>query len=713
MSKHRPSVAVGRKKTWIGFCATLFCATYLLIPSGYASADFYVSSAANAEGDGSQEKPFASLEEARDAIRRLKSEGSFPENGVVVKLAEGTYRLDHSLELDESDSGIGENAPVTYQGSGPGVTVLSGGIVLEAGDFKPVTEEAILQKIPEAARSKVLQAELRVSGAGHYGDVPLSGHGMEFLENTTDYRSGLPAVEVFFDGRTLPVARWPNEGYVQIQEVVEIGSIPRLWQEDMIGKKTSFLGESGYVEPKDRENPAKGFAFKIDEDRVARWRTAKDAMLFGYWYHNWSDQTVQLAGVDENGVLRSVQPSAYGIREGQRLYVYNLLEELDAPGEWYLDREAGILYLLPPDEGLKGGRLEISLLAEPFVRMHNASHVILRDIGFSTSRAQGMQIHGGKNNLVTKCTFRQLAANAVTIRGGSLHAVVECVIDATGAGGIILSGGDRKNLVGVGHRAENNTITNFSRLVKTYSPAIDITGVGNAAIANRISDGPHVGIRFAGNNHLIEGNDISRVCLEADDMSAIYAGRDVTARGTIIRDNYIHDLPPPIGFEKPIGCHGVYLDDQFCGTRVEGNVFRNIGGLNVVINGGRDNTVVNNVFIVSPEFAQHVSGIWRFAAIGISDIGMDPRRVGQDGLPPNPDDIPYDTPAYANYPNIAGILSDEPLKPKYNSIEGNLCLGLPLFFYHQFQGTGITESQILEWNRIADNRVFHPGGKSK
>ena len=43
-------------------------------------------------------------------------------------------------------------------------------------------------------------------------------------------------------------------------------------------------------------------------------------------------------------------PRPYGIysfRKGQRFYFLNLLEELDQPGEWFLDRKTGVLYFWP------------------------------------------------------------------------------------------------------------------------------------------------------------------------------------------------------------------------------------------------------------------------------------------------------------------------------------------------------------------------------
>ena len=82
----------------------------------------------------------------------------------------------------------------------------------------------------------------------------------------------------------------------------------------------------------------------------------------------------------------------------------------------------------------------------------------------------------------------------------------------------------------------------FGQRVKTYSPAISLSGVGNIAAHNEIHDGPHTALRFSGNDHIIEFNEFYNVMQESTDMGVIYAGRDHTYWGNKIRHNYFHDI---------------------------------------------------------------------------------------------------------------------------------------------------------------------------
>jgi len=101
-------------------------------------------------------------------------------------------------------------------------------------------------------------------------------------------------------------------------------------------------------------------------------------------------------------------------------------------------------------------------------------------------------------------------------------------------------------------------------------------------------------IYFQGNNHVIANNNIHDVVKESNDAGAIYAGRDWTSRGTIIKHNYLHNIK---GL-KSHGAKGIYLDDEFSGAKIEGNIFDNIRDA-IFIGGGKDNIVDNNLFINS------------------------------------------------------------------------------------------------------------------
>ena len=65
--------------------------------------------------------------------------------------------------------------------------------------------------------------------------------------------------------------------------------------------------------------------------------------------YNWWNNIVRIASIDrEKRVITLAGDCSYAIRPGDRYYVQGLFEELDAPGEWYLDRAAGKLYFWPP-----------------------------------------------------------------------------------------------------------------------------------------------------------------------------------------------------------------------------------------------------------------------------------------------------------------------------------------------------------------------------
>jgi hypothetical protein len=67
-----------------------------------------------------------------------------------------------------------------------------------------------------------------------------------------------------------------------------------------------------------------------------------------------------------------------------------------------------------------------------------------------------------------------------------------------------LWGGDRKTLTAGNINVENNWVRDFSRIDRTYTPAVLMDGVGNRIAHNLFHDAPHHAIRLEGNDHIIE-----------------------------------------------------------------------------------------------------------------------------------------------------------------------------------------------------------------
>ncbi|MCB1510614.1 MAG: right-handed parallel beta-helix repeat-containing protein, partial [Hyphomicrobiaceae bacterium] len=182
----------------------------------------------------------------------------------------------------------------------------------------------------------------------------------------------------------------------------------------------------------------------------------------------------------------------------------------------------------------------------------------------------------------------------IVFAGARASGVVRSQLSDLGEGGITLAGGDRAKLAAARLFAIDNRIVRFARLGRTYKAAVHLEGVGNSAVGNYIAEAPHLAIEIHGNDHEVRLNEITAVVRETSDAGAVYTGRDVTARGTVIRHNFIHDIRAAPGFEVK----GIYLDDFASGFAIRENVFLRVDQP-VFIGGGSDNQVVRNVFVAA------------------------------------------------------------------------------------------------------------------
>ncbi len=539
----------------------------------------FVSPDGDDSWDGSRARPFATLERARDEVRARRAAGQAPA-GVLVHLRGGVYLREHTFALTAEDAGR-PGAPVEYrawQGEQPR---LIGGRPVT--NFRPLSDQQVLARLPEPARAHVVEADLAELGVTDLGTLKRRGFA----------QPSRPAhLELFFQGRRMTLARWPND------EFARIAALPGPTHED------GHRGELGALEN----------GFHYEGDRPARWREIEDIWVHGYWAWDWANSYERVASIDtERRLVKTEAPHGlYGFRVGHRFYFLNVLEELDQPGEFYVDRRRGRLYFWPPAP-LAEGEAWVSTLEEPLISLEDCSHLTLRGLTLEYSRGHGVQVSGGEEVLIADCAIRNLGNWAVIARGGARHGVVGCDIFGVGDGGIELSGGDRATLTPAGHRAEDNRIWRFGEWSRCYYPAVSINGVGNRVAHNLMHDSPHSAILLGGNEHLIEFNEIHHVCLEAGDVGAFYMGRDWTQRGNVIRHNYFHDIADS-GLH---GSRGVYLDDCTSGAAVVGNLFVRVTRA-VFVGGGRDNTVENNIFVDCAP------------AVEVDGRGLDPSPVWQN-----------------------------------------------------------------------------------
>jgi len=583
--------------------------------SSLAGAELFVARNGDDKNSGAREQPFASLERARAEVRALKAAGKTA-GGVTVWIAGGVYSIAATFKLTAEDSGT-KDAPIVYRGAEQEAVRLIGGQEIPPEAFKPVTDAEVLKRLDDAARGKVLQADLKAQGLAAFGPVRPAG------------------LELFFQNKPMPLARYPNEGWMKIV--------------------ATPAGQNGGK-------------FAYEGDRPSRWTRADDVWLHGYWTWDWADSYVRVAGLDadKKEITTKAPHGVYGYTPGKRFRALNILEELDEPGEWYLERKTGILYFWPPAPLTQGSAL-VSVLDKPLVSLEGASFITLRGLTLECVRGDAAILAGGSNNLVAGCTLRNIGNTAVRIRRGQDNGVTSCDIHGTGDGGVDLSGGDRHALTSCGNFAVNNHIHHYSRWDKTYRPGVQVNGVGCRVAHNLIHDAPHNAILLGGNEHLIEFNEIHHVCTETGDAGAFYMGRDWTMRGNIIRYNYFHDLEGVKGGKDFTDVMAVYLDDCASGTIVFGNLCCKVKRA-LMSGGGRDNIIENNV-LVDCAIGIHVDA----RAIGWA-AKFAKLDGGEWGMKKKLEDVKWNQPPYSTkYPSLATMLDEEPYFPKGTAVVRNVC----------------------------------------
>ncbi len=526
--------------------------------------------------------PGGSLTEARDKIRALrddrkhKGESELPEGGVEVVVRGGVYPMREPLELDAADSGT-EDAPIVYRNADGETPLFLGSVSLKG--FQKISDPKILERLPEESRAKVLQLKLADCGIDVSKLPPIKPRG--FGANGPD---AAPWVDLYVDDRPLQIARYPNH----------TGGID--------ADRTDFLrtGEVLSEHKTGVENRQPG-QFEYTDPRIDLWRQADDVWLFGYWKHLWAATSVHVQKIDPAKKAITVETGAnpYGYVKNAPFYAFNLLEEIDVPGEWFLDRKSGVLYVYPPDGVTLNDpatKARLSVFDQPFLQLKNVSHTTFLGLTFEDGCATGALVEGGERVWFAGCRFHRFGVWGISIHGKN-HGVLSCDVFQLGGGGVSMSGGDLPSLTPGGCFLENNHIADLTRVDRVYGPAVSLDGVGNRIAHNLMHHSPAHGMRMGGFEHVVEYNEIHSMVRESDDQSGIDMFGNPTLRGNVIRYNYWHH----IGSGRDVaGQSGIRLDDMISGVLMYGNVFYKsadgqFGGIQ--IHGGKDNIADNNLFL--------------------------------------------------------------------------------------------------------------------
>ncbi|MDY3928277.1 MAG: right-handed parallel beta-helix repeat-containing protein [Clostridia bacterium] len=567
----------------------------------------YVSPDGNDLAYGTEYDPLKTLEGARNKIRELKTDSKLSDKGITVLFREGEYSWQEQVNFTDVDSGTAD-CPVVYS-SYPGEKVsFTGGV--KTDDFENIADETVIERLAENALN-VKQIDLnRIFGENGYSIVSDSN------------------VFSFGEEQEMWPARFPNKTGGAYEEINPLTVFWKTTVND--GMEVNQFSYSG-----------------LDSDikeKIDRYAANDDVRIYGNLVYGFWDNDYPVS-IDTQNEIITVKDIAdtfdteneQRIRNNMPFFLYNILEELDRQGEYYI--KDGIMYVYR--DSFENTTMNIAMYDKDYmISTKNASYITFRGITFENTRGTAAYVQGGENVCFDRCSFKNIGKSAVII-GKSLgnffhriaadktnytewsqeryelfcgedysvdvtgknHGLNGCIIRNTGEAAVKLSGGNVYRDEECGYYVKNCIIEFAGLHERTYTGAININySYGLYLENNTLAHIPGAIINGSAYKMLLKNNDIFDGMTESYDNALVYLNYQSPVLDIKFDGNYFHDVrsdvpltrnrlwPGPqvgaVAFDNsPMGGGYEYTNNVFenlpygiwyvNGTRAENNVFLN------------------------------------------------------------------------------------------------------------------------------------------
>lgn len=547
----------------------------------------FVSAVGDDSGDGSEEEPLRTLEKAIDVANEMREDS---DKLIEILLREGTYSVTNTIKIINSQKDDTLLKISAYQDEkvtiNAGVDISLSAMSIADSDFT----NAIIDK-PNAG--SVLQYNLKDAQIEDLGEISLRGH---LISDEKEAQA-----ELSLNGEVQKLAGWPNGEYTGLIKPTDSNEY---------GKRT----KSGI---------ANGCSFQVNYDRPSQWSKPEQAWLSGTIGPNYEFDYYPVSRFDSEekrvylsrGALEKYYTDPYYRFE-------NVPEELDEPGEYYIDRQSGMLYFYPPEDAPKDSVLTITMSTptldvsgkapNSMFRIENSKNIVFENLIFKGGRGSAITGKNNSNIQFINCEINSFGENGIRFDASTDIKISDCKIHDVGQDGILfVSCGNYKTLSPSNIVVSNNDIYNFARLERSYKTGIDFgyRCVGATAANNHIHNGPHAGMIFYGVNNDIYGNEFDNLVTEFSDMDALYCNNSnyPWERGNKIHNNYFHDIgKSSMNGRHQINVRAIRTDNRGCGLNIYENLFYNIGdggngngnnGIGAITAEGTRNRIFNNLFV--------------------------------------------------------------------------------------------------------------------
>lgn len=547
----------------------------------------FVSAVGDDSGDGSEEEPLRTLETAIDVANEMREDS---DKLIEILLREGTYSVTNTIKIINSQKDDPLLKISAYQDEkvtiNAGVDIPLSAMSIADSDFT----NAIIDK-PNAG--SVLQYNLKDAQIEDLGEISLRGH---LISDEKEAQA-----ELSLNGEVQKLAGWPNGEYTGLIKPTDSNEY---------GKRT----KSGI---------ANGCSFQVNYDRPSQWSKPEQAWLSGTIGPNYEFDYYPVSRFDSEEKRVYLSRGALEKYYTEPYYRFeNVPEELDEPGEYYIDRQSGMLYFYPPEDAPKDSVLTITMSTptldvsgkapNSMFRIENSKNIVFENLIFKGGRGSAITGKNNSNIQFINCEINSFGENGIRFDASTDIKISDCKIHDVGQDGILfVSCGNYKTLSPSNIVVSNNDIYNFARLERSYKTGIDFgyRCVGATAANNHIHNGPHAGMIFYGVNNDIYGNEFDNLVTEFSDMDALYCNNSnyPWERGNKIHNNYFHDIgKSSMNGRHQINVRAIRTDNRGCGLNIYENLFYNIGdggngngnnGIGAITAEGTRNRIFNNLFV--------------------------------------------------------------------------------------------------------------------
>ena len=519
---------------------------------------FYVAPNGDDKNPGTIDEPFATPYRAVKAVNNLKSK----RGGVTVYFREGMYSLSESLKFNNKTSGLDEKNLVFFSNYEDEKVTFVGAAAVSGKDFKPANDAKFKARVSTLAQPYIVSVNLKELG---------------FKDMGTWTNTSRPSLYV--DGAVYEIARWPNGANTSMAQYTgldgEFGVKNKGYQ-----TTSSELGAAG--------SGTGGFAFKYSNPRPHNWVFTDNIWMYGYWYAEWTKEHLRIEKLDKSEFVAYTNKGlSYGGKyvKGNTYYYYNIFEELDQPGEWFLDPDTGILYIYPIGTLKEDSVVQLVTTSFDLVTTSGTKYTVINQIDMDMGNRAVVYQDGSMYNIVQRSHIKNMATYALTAESARFCGFIANLIEPNNSiqiyGATGKSNGFWKEQARTGNFAQNN-----------YCKRIQVgSGKGNVMSHNLLNGSQGMGLYLnGGGENICEYNEVVAGPDEQLDAGSIYVNGGATNYGNTIRYNYLNKSTPVMRSSP----YCVYLDDISSGMFVYGNILREG---RTYLHAGSYNTMYNNFTI--------------------------------------------------------------------------------------------------------------------